>query len=64
MMGNDIPYTEEHRPYTFDETTKPYRGTFISYAHEDVALARPLARLLRESNVPVWFDEWKFERTR
>ena len=58
-MGNDIPYTEEHRPYTFDETTKPYRGTFISYAHEDVALARPLARLLRESNVPVWFDEWK-----
>lgn len=50
---------KEDRPVEFSGTTQSYRGTFLSYVHEDVPLARPLARLLRDEGVPVWYDEWQ-----
>jgi hypothetical protein len=43
----------------FEGTTKSYRGTFISYAHEDLPLASRLARTLNQRCVPVWYDEWE-----
>ena len=36
-----------------------YRKTFLSYPHEDVTLARQLARLLVDSGVTLWLDEWE-----
>ena len=43
----------------FEGTAKSYRGTFISYAHEDLPLANQLARILNQRRVPVWYDEWE-----
>lgn len=50
---------EEDQAGTFDGSTTSYRATFISYAHEDLTIARPLARMLADSGVPVWYDEWQ-----